>query len=283
MSTSEHHAQLDWEARAGRPAAAAAYGSALASLAAVIVQATAFQDAADGDRGALIAIDDKGGQLWFAVGLRNLSFVLLGVALYYLYRVIRYRHPLPGMVAPLIPLGPLLLVVGSILGQLDVFSLASDFTESGVTEGRPGEQRAEDLLDDRAVPGPAVVAGGTLALALTLVLINLNGMRAGIFSRFMGIMGIIAGALLVLPLAPLPIIQIFWLGALGALFLGRWPGGRGPAWETGETVPWPSAAQLREERVGAAVRGEPEADGSDAGAEEQEPQAIAKRKRKRRR
>ena len=41
------------------------------------------------------------------------------------------------------------------------------------------------------------------------------------------------------------IIQAFWLGALGLLFLGNWPGGRGPAWETGEAVPWPSPQQRR--------------------------------------
>jgi hypothetical protein len=41
------------------------------------------------------------------------------------------------------------------------------------------------------------------------------------------------------------VIQAFWLGAVGLLFLGRWPGGRGPAWETGEAEPWPSAAQRR--------------------------------------
>ena len=94
--------------------------------------------------------------------------------------------------------------------------------------------------------GSAVGAGGTLAMALSLVLVSLNAMRAGLLSRFMGIIGILTGALLVLPLlAPLPVVQLFWLGALGALFLGRWPGGRGPAWDSGEAEPWPSAAQLR--------------------------------------
>ena len=44
----------------------------------------------------------------------------------------------------------------------------------------------------------------------------------------------------VLPLVASPIIQLFWLSALGALFYGRWPSGRGPAWETGEATPWPA-------------------------------------------
>jgi hypothetical protein len=44
---------------------------------------------------------------------------------------------------------------------------------------------------------------------------------------------------MVLPLLPSPVVQIFWLGAMGVLFMNRWPGGRGPAWETGEAEPWP--------------------------------------------
>jgi hypothetical protein len=58
---------------------------------------------------------------------------------------------------------------------------------------------------------------------------------------------VVAGALLVLQLVPLvpTIIQAFWLGAMGALYLGNWPGGRGPAWDSGEPQPWPSAAQKR--------------------------------------
>ena len=47
---------------------------------------------------------------------------------------------------------------------------------------------------------------------------------------------------------------MFWLGALGGLFPGRWPGGRGPAWETGEPDPWPTPERrmglLQEEAAG---------------------------------
>jgi hypothetical protein len=58
---------------------------------------------------------------------------------------------------------------------------------------------------------------------------------------------VIAGVLMVLRLMPLvpEIVEAFWLGAVGALLLGNWPGGRGPAWETGEADPWPSAAERR--------------------------------------
>jgi hypothetical protein len=291
LTPTGHQAQLEWEARVGRFAAAAAIGSAVCSLAGSIVQLTAFSGVGDGDREGLIAIDDKASQLWLATTLRDLGILLLGFVLYYLYRVTRHRQGLPGIVVPLIALAPALLVIASILGQADVISIAGDFTESGVTDGRAGETRADNLLDERSVVGTAVGAGGTLSMALALVLVNLNAMRAGILSRFMGIVGIVTGALLVLPLlAPLPVVQLFWLGALAALFLGRWPGGRGPAWETGEAVPWPSAAQLRAESLGERLRDEPEPGPQPEAGGELEPgpapaehPVSQRRKRKRRR
>ena len=51
-------------------------------------------------------------------------------------------------------------------------------------------------------------------------------MRVGLLTRFMGVLGIIVGVLFIIPLgSSLPIVQAFWLCALGALFLGRWPRG----------------------------------------------------------
>lgn len=79
---------------------------------------------------------------------------------------------------------------------------------------------------------------GTLVLAVGLVLVALNAMRTGLLTRMLGYIGIAAGAVMVL--FPLPVVQIFWLGSLGFVLLGRWPGGDTPAWETGRAVPWPT-------------------------------------------
>ena len=64
------------------------------------------------------------------------------------------------------------------------------------------------------------------------------------------------------------IIQAFWLGALGLLFLGNWPGGRGPAWETGEADPWPSAAAAARPGRRPATRPAARASGNGAGPAE---------------
>jgi hypothetical protein len=131
---------------------------------------------------------------------------------------------------------------------------------------------------------------GALALALAIVFVSLNSMRVGLLTRFMGVLGIITGVLQILPFGgPLPVVQCFWLVMLAVLFSGRWPGGRPPAWQSGNAEPWPSSAEIRERRARAAAerRGEPY---EPPASEEPEPvpagpsssAAARKRKRKRR-
>jgi hypothetical protein len=108
-------------------------------------------------------------------------------------------------------------------------------------------------------------------------MIALNAMRAGLLSRFMGILGIFVGILLVIPLG-IPILQLFWFGALGLLLLNRWPGGRGPAWQTGEAMPWPGAAEQREE----IERRRAEREGVQEPPAESEPEEERPASRKRR-
>jgi hypothetical protein len=113
-------------------------------------------------------------------------------------------------------------------------------------------------------------------------------MRAGVLSRFFGIITVIIGALYVLPLGGGPaIIQVFWLAALGLLFLDRWPGGRGPAWAGGEAIPWPTAQQRAQARApeqqwsgDEAPAYEDEADDEES-AEKRAQRAANKRRRKR--
>jgi hypothetical protein len=301
LTNGGNRAQLDWEARFARPAAAAAVGSAVLTIVAIAIQISAFKDLPNNDKSRLIAAHDKSSDLWISIALRDVALVLLALVLWYLFKATKHRTALPGIVAPLIPLAPILLVAASILNQLEVIQAANDFLGSADQSNK----HAKDLLKGISPVGAALGAGGTLALALSIVMVNLNAMRAGLLSRFMGVIGIITGALFVIPLAPVPIVQMFWLGALAALFVGRWPGGRGPAWDSGEAVPWPSAAEQREQTVGDRLRsgggggrpprGKParapepspaETSGSDEGGEGVGPATphpvSKKRKRKRR-
>jgi hypothetical protein len=92
----------------------------------------------------------------------------------------------------------------------------------------------------------ALATAGTVGVAFLFVMLPLRARRVGLLTPFMGILGVIAGALVVFQLTGISsVIQAFWLGALGVLFFGIWPGGRGPAWESGRAEPWPSVAQRR--------------------------------------
>jgi hypothetical protein len=104
---------------------------------------------------------------------------------------------------------------------------------------------ASDLSNDTSPLVYAPTFAGTIGVAFLFVMLPLRARAVGLLSPFMAILGVICGALLVLPLVPSPVMTAFWLGALGLLFLDKWPGGRGPAWESGEAEPWPSPAQRR--------------------------------------
>ena len=151
------------------------------------------------EREALIRIDDHRGEFFLSLGLQAVAYFALAAVLYYLARATMARRA-EGLkyLWPLIFLAPVLLTVGGVLTQLDLGQTAEDFVSSGA----PTNARAEDLLDDRSVVSGAVQAGGTLFMAVAYVLVSINAMRAGLLSRFMGVLGVIVGALLALPLIP---------------------------------------------------------------------------------
>ena len=240
-------------------------------------------------RQTLLNFDEYTGLLLGSGIANALGVFSAAAALYYLFRAARHRRPeLPQLVQWLLAVAPVLLavaVVANWMGLRDAADRYTDPAEVASVRATPTDEQREDIADlcrtsvrrasrtaetiaecrttrlrqeavanelvddSRGVVATAAGFAGTLALAFSYVIIALNAMRAGLLSRFMGVLGIAVGALIVLPLLPqgLPIVQMFWLAALGVLFLGRWSGGRGPAWETGAAEPWPAAANRRAE------------------------------------
>jgi hypothetical protein len=209
--------------------------------------------------------------------------------LLYLFKATKFRRPeLPAIAKYMAIAGPVVFAVLQIVFHFQQVDAATEFVAGAVKTNK----HAEDLIRNHT----SVVAGLSLAARVAIgfgfILISLNAMRAGLLSRFMGILGIILGALYVLPLVAAPLIQMFWLGALGALFLDRWPGvGRGPAWAEGEAVEWPSAQrrglQYAAERGGAPAGDDESSEAGDGAAGELEPRPqrdpnARSRKRKRR-
>jgi len=266
--------QLEWEGRTGPLAGAAAFLAAVLAAASTVVQVSIGGAAPDDRREALLRFDENRGEYVLSLGLQIASYFLIAGALFYLLRATTYRRPeTPRWAISMLLLAPVLLAVGGVFSQIELGRVADDFLASADRSN----ERAKDLLKDQSVVGGALGYGGILCLALSFVLVSLNAMRAGLLSRFMGVLGIIVGALLVLPLLPggQSVVQVFWLVAVGVLFLDRWPNGRGPAWETAQAVPWPSAADAR---VDPDAR---EDSGPEPEARDEIPQRPASRKRKR--
>ena len=180
-----------------------------------------------------------------------MAIVGLTLVLLLLVDATRFRRPQTWSAArPLILIGGIALAVISVGHQAVLaiethkFAVGHDFTnhavDSALTKGTANVvTQYFDLL-----------AG--LAVAVAMIVIMVNAMRVGLLTRWMGVIGILTGILIFLPIggATLEVVPAFWLVAMGILYVGKWPNGQPPAWEAGEARPWPTRAQLRDAAAG---------------------------------
>ena len=108
------------------------------------------------------------------------------------------------------------------------------------SDGDPGDALAEQISEDSTA---AQVGGGLqfpalLGLIVAMVYTPLQAVRAGLLARFFGTLGMALGVSIILLGPPGTLLLALWIGWLGLLFVGRVPGGRPPAWEAGEAIPW---------------------------------------------
>ncbi len=181
-----------------------------------------------------------------------------GAALLYLYGATKGRRPRLQPAARVLAIaGPVLLAVAGVVTQTYLATKSADFAKMAQTDAQADHILKGGLFVASQFAGLA----GVFALGFAFVMISLNAMRAGLLTRFMGVLGILVGVLPVLLSllggalggalggGPAPIVQFFWLGALAYLFSGRWPNGLPPAWKEGKEVPWPSSEEMRKQRM----------------------------------
>src|SRR3954451_6026904 len=274
--------QLEWEARVGRIAGLSALVAAALIVAAIGYRIGALPHGADNVSEFLPDVEAHKNAFLVSGILTGLGMLAFIPPLLYLYTVTRYRRgQLPPVTRVLLLLGPILFAICSVWFQFRQAHAADQFAAGAVKT----KKHAEDVLRDSTTAVAGLSLGASIATGLATVMISMNAMRAGLLSRFMGVLGVILGVLFVLPLIASPVIQLFWLLALGALFLNIWPGGRGPAWETGEQVPWPSA-QGRfapppdDDEPAADADDEPAPELAETTAAQPNPRASRKRKKK---
>jgi membrane protein YqaA with SNARE-associated domain len=211
-----------------------------------------------------------------------LGTALLAVVLPYLWRAAKARNPTTpraGLYAALI--APIMIGLAQIALVITITVKAHDF----VTGKDRSTQAAHDALQSGAVNAAQLVSQlALLGVALAFVMVSLAAMRAGLLTRFLGVLGIIVGALPILGqflgLAS-PLIQVFWLGAVGFVILGRTRTPM-PAWASGRAVPWPSQQELREARAREA-RGDMTGPAPVPEVDEAKPAHVASKKKKRKR
>lgn len=175
-----------------------------------------------------------------------LGTALIAVVLGTLFRATAARRKeLPEFAIYIALVGPILAAVGQIVFQTSLvidghsYVTGSTFTTVAAHDVRAGSVESA---------GGIFASIGQLVTALAIVLIALNAMRAGLLTRFMGILGMLVAALTIIAGPSGLIVEAFWIGAVGVLLLGRWPSGQPPAWAAGEAIPWPSQQELREQR-----------------------------------
>jgi len=268
MTAMDSEQQLAWEARQRPRAALAAMLAALLTVGATFVTGLlladrpvagvldtlerSLQPGAAGTQPSLRTrffeyLDDRAIPL-IGISLgQALGFLAIGYALTFLAAATRARRPQLPRLAVYLPLA------GGVLSALAIvlFTIGRTLAVSDFLSGPRTVDAANDVAQSSlTLTAQLVGLPGTLALALGFVLVALNAMRAGLLTRFMGVLGIIVGVLIIIPVGTgLPVVQVFWLLAIALLFLGRWPNGMPPAWQTGREEPWPSQQEIREARA----------------------------------
>ena len=173
-------------------------------------------------------------------------------------------------------------------------------TAATTTTAKNPEQRASDakiaFAKDKINDSSKVRAGRIIGLIGALTLIGgtvytlLWSIRTGLLTRFMGTLGMVfVAALLLIPQLG-PIGMVLWFAVLGLMLAGWWIRSLPPAWAAGEAIPWPRPGDGRGQPRGAPPPGTVEGSGREVseaplpenGGEAEEPRETQGRRRKKR-
>jgi hypothetical protein len=165
-----------------------------------------------------------------AVTLRCVGLMLTAAVGIYVYSLVRARRPgLSRWMLWSALAGATLVAGASVFGYVALGHIATEFVSSG---GRT-TARAHHLIAGSGALHVAAVfdLASRVVLACWIGLASLEMMRVGLLERFLGYWGF--GACVALVLLPIgDAMFIGWLGSIGVLALGYWPGGRPEAWRT---------------------------------------------------
>jgi hypothetical protein len=280
---------LEWERRWALPAALAAFAAAILFIASTPISAANLLGSPDNEVELLREFYENRSDLLLAAILHAAAFLAFTLPLYYLFRAASTRSASVrrGLVGVVIA-GPIFVAALDLIFWFAIDPAAKDFATPGGGTGVPIGEYAKDLVEDQSLIGvyQGVGLAGAIGFTFAVVYTSLWGMRVGLLTRFVGTLGMALGvAQLLIPFTVAGLM--LWMAWLGLIFINRVPGGRPPAWKTGEAIPWPKPGEAPAEPSEPAsdtVEGE----ATELGAEAENPNAprrerAKRRKRKRRR
>jgi hypothetical protein len=257
----ERTAVLAWEERWSRPVAAATLVAILLIVAAIAV-ATQAVGGGDGESELLRNVDGHRSAQMISSLLQAVGVGLLAVPLYYLFRAARARSErMHGPLVGIVIAAPLFLAALAIFSGISTLDAASDFVSTEVPRliargVALGSDRADDAAKDAITESPlrpvAFIFGiaGQIGFVVAMVYTALHAMRTGLLTRFWGSLGIALGALSFVFFQ----FTLLWFVYFGLLLAGWLPGGKPPAWSSGEAEPWPSPGEKTAAEIGEAEK-----------------------------
>lgn len=240
---------LAWEARWATPAAIAAFAAIVLVVAALIV--TSKIGGGGGESELLRHVQDHRSAELLSSILQAIGVGLIAAPLYYLFRAANGRsEKMRGQLVGVVVAAPLFLAALAILSGISNLHAASDFVGNEVprlvAKGvKLNSDHADEIATETITDAPLrpLAAGfaiaGQIGFVVAMVYTCLFAMRVGLLSRFWGSMGIALGAVSFVFFQ----FALLWFVYLGLLLIGRIPGGRPPAWASGEAKPWPTPGE----------------------------------------
>lgn len=249
---------LAWEERWSRPVGLVSLVAVAIAVASIVV-ATGGVGSSDGASELLRNIDEHRSAHLISSILQAVGVGLLAAPLYLLFRAALARSEAGrGQLVGVVVAAPLFLAAAAILTAVANLEAASEFVSDAVprliAEGvELSGERADELADDAVADaslsplGAGFELGGRIGFAVAMFYTALQAMRTGLLTRFWGSLGLALGAVSFIPQF-LPFV-LLWFLYLGLLLVGWVPGGRPPAWQTGEAEPWPTPGEKAAEEL----------------------------------
>ncbi|MDO9410022.1 hypothetical protein [Patulibacter sp.] len=245
-------------------------------------------DAPNGIAGRQADIVSHYGDQWLTVAAAavctGLGLLLAIPVLYGLIRAAWRRRPsFPRWFLWTPAVGGVLFAVATVVALIYQAVQYHDFTQMAAAAQNNGAANdalnaAQDDLSFLQFAGGI----GSLFTAVGFGAAALSAMNVGLLTRVIGSIGVLMAFLVVIPLLGPQgnVLRGFWFVAVGLTLLGRWPGGRPPAWDSGEPMPWPSRAQVLEEAERAGAGRSKGPDPTDAPAPKPKASSGGRRKRR---